>query len=504
MPTTLLPRDVKQALVLLNADPVREHTLQDLAAACRVAPRTLQKHFRRFVGRTPIEVLRDLRLDLVRRELFRGRADTSITELATKCGFNHLGRFAGWYRDRYGESPSATLRREENGLPHGQAPALALPLASDRPIVAVLPFGVAGSAVRHAPDLAEDLATALWRLHWVNVGTPRDARYHVHGSIRTNETDLLRITVTLLDAATGRCLWADTWEGERDDTFAFEERVAHRITGKLGSALRDAEIQRACLKEPEALTAWETTMRALSRAVLVEPGTQTEALELAQRAIELAPSDPLPLAVAAWCHGMRAGHRFTARPDQEREAARALAGCAGRLRASDPTAEALLASACTLTHDLDRASLHIDRALALDGGCAWAWQRGGWIKVYTGQVAEAVEHFQIARSLDPADPLGFLNSIGIAAANFESGRYKEAASWFKRGILESPSAVWAHRFLAASYALSGRKDEARASLAALEVVYPDWTIAQVRSALPHTAGFVDSAANGLESVGMRL
>jgi tetratricopeptide (TPR) repeat protein len=314
----------------------------------------------------------------------------------------------------------------------------------------------------------------------------------------------VRCTVALFDAASGRCLWAGAWEGEREDALGFEERVAHGLVAKLQTMLRNAEIERACRKEPEQSTAWELTMRSLSRAVLLEPGAQTEALELAEQAIELAPLDPLPLAVAAWCHGMRAGHHFTARPTAERAAALALAGRSSQLSGRDPTAEALLASAYTLAHDMEQAELHIDRALALDGGCAWAWQRSGWVKVYAGEGAEAIERFQIARSLDPTDRLGFLTSIGIAAANFERAAYADAIRWFKRGIAESSTAVWANRFLAPAYALSGRKEDAQTSLAALMRVYPDWTIAQVRSALPHTAGFVDRAANGLESIGMRL
>jgi tetratricopeptide (TPR) repeat protein len=238
--------------------------------------------------------------------------------------------------------------------------------------------------------------------------------------------------------------------------------------------------------------------------VQLEPAAQARALVLAQRAIELAPQDPLPLALAAWCHGMRAGHRFTGRPADELAAARALAARAAALRARDPVAEALLASAYTLAHELEQAALHVDRALALDGGCAWAWQRKGWLNVYRGNAVEALDCFRIAQGLDPEDPLGYLTSIGFAAANFERGAYVEAARWFKRGIDENPAAVWANRFLAPAYALSGRADAGRASLAALGAVYPDWTITQVRAALPHTASFVDRASDGLQSLGMRF
>jgi transcriptional regulator GlxA family with amidase domain len=33
-----------------------------------------------------------------------------VTDVAMQLGFGHLGRFAGHYRELYGEAPSATLR----------------------------------------------------------------------------------------------------------------------------------------------------------------------------------------------------------------------------------------------------------------------------------------------------------------------------------------------------------------------------------------------------------
>jgi adenylate cyclase len=498
-----LPHDVAKALALLRADPERGRSVAELAAACGVAPRTLQKHFRRFLGGSPGAVLRDLRLDLVRRELLSGRAAPTIAALATRCGFRHLGRFSGWYRARYGESPSATLARSRCVRDEGGAP-MVLPLAGDRPMVAVLPFELQTADPRRAAGIGEEIALALCRLRWIGVGPPHGARYHLRGSVREDAAGMLRVRVVLLDAASGRYLWADAWNGEPADGAAFEERVARAVAEKLQASLRNAEIERACRKEPEELTAWELTMRALERAVRPEPSAQTEALELAHRATECAPQDPLPPAIAAWCHGMRAGHCFTSRPTAEREAARDLAGRAAVLRARDPTAEALLASAYTLAHDLDRAALHVDRALALDGGCAWAWQRSGWLKVYRGEAADAIECFRIAQGLDPGDPLGFLSSLGIAAANFERADYAGAVRWFRRGVAENAAAVWANRFLAPACALAGQREAARASLGALLAVYPDWTITQVRSALPHSAGFLDRAASGLESIGMPL
>ena len=125
------------------------------------------------------------------------------------------------------------------------------------------------------------------------------------------------------------------------------------------------------------------------------------------------------------------------------------------------------------------------------------------MNIYRGQTAEATERFQIARSLNPSDPLNFFCSIGIAAAHFEVGRYNEAAHWFARGIAEHPQAVWSNRFRAPALVLAGKREEARQSYAELMRVYPELTIAQVRSALPHTRAFYDRAAEGLSCLGMR-
>jgi len=110
------------------------------------------------------------------------------------------------------------------------------------------------------------------------------------------------------------------------------------------------------------------------------------------------------MSIAAWCHGLRAGHHFTADPQVEKAAALELADRAARLNAGDPMAETMLAAAYTLTHDLRAAAVHVDRALTLDGGSAWAWGRSGFVKAYRGCAREAIEEFQIASTVghDPA------------------------------------------------------------------------------------------------------
>ena len=105
-------------------------------------------------------------------------------------------------------------------------------------------------------------------------------------------------------------------------------------------------------------------------------------------------------------------------PDAELEGDDGLAARGAQLSTGDPLTETMLAAGYTLAHDLATAAIHVDRALTLDGGSAWAWGRSGWIKAYGGEAAEAIERFQIARALAPGDPMDFLCSVGIRSPSW--------------------------------------------------------------------------------------
>lgn len=105
------PRTVKRTLDAMHAEPWRQFTAGDLAAIAGVGVRVLQESFRQHVGVSPLQYLRRLRLDGVHDELSRSDPwQVSVSEVAYRWGFTHLGRFAGAYRDRFGVSPSQTLR----------------------------------------------------------------------------------------------------------------------------------------------------------------------------------------------------------------------------------------------------------------------------------------------------------------------------------------------------------------------------------------------------------
>lgn len=112
-----MPRDVARVLEWSRAhagEPVR---LDGLARIAGVPARTLETHFRRFLGTTPLAWVRQERLARARRALLDPEETASVSEVATSAGFTQLGRFAAQYCRRFGELPSETLRRLRRSRP---------------------------------------------------------------------------------------------------------------------------------------------------------------------------------------------------------------------------------------------------------------------------------------------------------------------------------------------------------------------------------------------------
>jgi AraC-like DNA-binding protein len=84
----------------------------DLAASLGVSARSLSRAFHAQHGMGPMGFLRERRFEAARRALVAARRESvTVTQIAHLHGFMHLGRFSVGYRRRFGESPSAALRR---------------------------------------------------------------------------------------------------------------------------------------------------------------------------------------------------------------------------------------------------------------------------------------------------------------------------------------------------------------------------------------------------------
>lgn len=104
------PRVVRLAVEFLEANAGHNISLADLAAATGLPGRTLNEHFRKATGSSPLSYLRGVRMARARRALLHPEPRTTVTEVAHQWGFGHLGRFSLAYKCHYGESPSETLR----------------------------------------------------------------------------------------------------------------------------------------------------------------------------------------------------------------------------------------------------------------------------------------------------------------------------------------------------------------------------------------------------------
>lgn len=100
---------IRDVMEHIDLNPGANLTVAALSQLAGTSTRTLQTGFRRVAGMTPTEYVRNARLDRVRHDLMRGD-DVSVSDVASRWHFVHLGRFAAHYRVRFGESPSTTFR----------------------------------------------------------------------------------------------------------------------------------------------------------------------------------------------------------------------------------------------------------------------------------------------------------------------------------------------------------------------------------------------------------
>jgi AraC-like DNA-binding protein len=91
-------------------------TLAELGEASHVSERRVRTAFRLTHDMAPHEFFLLWGLDLARRRLIASDPTAvTVAWIACGAGFTHLGRFARYYKQQYGESPSVTLRRELPG-----------------------------------------------------------------------------------------------------------------------------------------------------------------------------------------------------------------------------------------------------------------------------------------------------------------------------------------------------------------------------------------------------
>jgi len=320
------------------------------------------------------------------------------------------------------------------GVDDRRTPPLAL--REDGPSVAVLPFAnMSGDAEQEyfVDGIVEDIITGLSRIRWLHVlarnstfvykgravdvkqvGRELGVRYVLEGSLRKSG-NRVRLTAQLIEAASGRHVWAERYDRALDDIFAVQDEITLSVVGYIEPSLRQAEIERAKRKRPENLDAYDLYLRALPYAMVFMPGDADKALPLLRQSLELEPGFAAAHAAAAWCHEqryLRGGlHPVdkTAALDYARAAIEAGADEAATLA----TAGFVIG---LVDHDYETAMNAIDRGLALTPSSALALSLGSVILGHAGRTAEAIDYAERALRWCPLDRTVHLPYVGLGIA----------------------------------------------------------------------------------------
>jgi adenylate cyclase len=350
-------------------------------------------------------------------------------------GVKNIARPVRVYRVVKGiETPAGTTDDRTSKL-------LAFP--EDRPWVAVLPFAnMSGDPEQEyfVDGIVEDIITGLSRIRWLHVlarnstfvykgravdmkqvGRDLGVRYVLEGSLR-KAGNRVRLTAQLIEAASGRHVWAERYDRSLDDIFAVQDEITLSVVGYIEPNLRQAEIERAKRKRPENLDAYDHYLRALPYAMVFMPGDADKALPLLRQSLELEPGFAAAHAAAAWCHEQR----YLRGGLDPFDKAAALAHARAALEAGADDAGTLATAGFVIglvDHDYDTAMNAIDRGLAMTPSSALALSLGSVILGHAGRTAEAINYAERALRWCPLDRTVSLPYVGLGIA------YIAAADW---------------------------------------------------------------------------
>ena len=401
--------------------------------------------------------------------------------------------------------------------------AAAAPLAlPDRPSIAVLPFSnMSGDPEQDyfVDGMVEDVITGLSRIKWLfviarnssfaykgkspdirQVGRELGVRYVLEGSVR-RAAGRVRITGQLIEAESGRHIWAERYDRAIDDVFALQDEITASVVGAIEPSLRRAEIERVRRKRPDSLDAYDLVLRAIPLVDTPMPDGASQALQLLEQALAHEPDYALAHGYAAYCHEilfMRAGGR-----EEDRQAAIRHAHAAithGRDDAMALTFGGF--SIGMVEHDRAAAREAFEAAVALSPSSAFTYIMGSIVCGLAVEAERAIEWGEQALRLSPFDPFAFGAWHAVAIARFRQGRYEDAANAARKAIQRNPGFSYPHVILAAALVKLGQADEAKAAAARVLGLQPGFSIGEFCAANAPAPEIAAPMSEALVAVGL--
>ena len=103
------PRHVRRACEYIEQHIREKITLNILCDKVGVSQRTLQTGFKKYLGQSPVEFIRNRRLHYIHAALNESKGKTNVSRIMWEFGVNNPGLWANIYKERYGCYPSDTL-----------------------------------------------------------------------------------------------------------------------------------------------------------------------------------------------------------------------------------------------------------------------------------------------------------------------------------------------------------------------------------------------------------
>jgi adenylate cyclase len=398
-----------------------------------------------------------------------------------------------------------------------------LPLP-DKPSIVVLPFqNMSGDPEQDyvADGMVEDITTALSRIRWLfviarnsaftykgravdvrQVGRELGVRYVAEGSVR-RAGERMRISAQLVEAETGRHIWADRFDGATADLFDLQDKVTGAVAAALEPRLRHAEIERAQRKSTSDLTAYDLYLRALPRYIARTAADNAAAVPLLEAAVARDPGFAQAIAMLARAVADGVWQGWQADYHAAKRRAKELARQALALDSSDPFVLAMSGYVLAVSAgERELGAELLTRAIAVNPNFADGWIVAGWGANYSGQLDLAIERFAVAERLDPLSPdVAFLWN-GRAVAHYFAGRFQEAVAAERRAIAAKPDFASQRTYLIAALVGSGELEEARVEADALLRLQPNRTLRRTRETNHYPAWMMEMYLDALRRAGI--
>jgi len=345
----------------------------------------------------------------------------------------------------------------------------------------------------------------VFALHERRIGAEEAGRilnvdYVVSGSVR-EQGKRLTVTVELAETRTARIVWAETYTHTLDDAFFVLDEIGNRIVAAIASEIETIERNRAILKPPNSLDAWEACHRGLWHMYRYRKADNDNARHFFQTALRLDPTFSRAYAGLSFTHFQDAFQNWEDRASGVELAYEAAAqGIMADER--DPAAHWAMGRALWLRGSRGESVVELERCIDLSPNFALGHYNLAFVRSIAGDAHVAISSSDLSRNLSPFDPMLFGMLATRAMALVRLNQFEEAARWAVKAASRPNAFPHIHAIAACSLALAGSLDQARFHAAAVRKTAPRYDLTQFFAAFPFDPEGETLFRNGAKRIGM--